>query len=316
MARVLINFDLPEKYISTLAQKHPDLDFVLCTDEKEIFSYLSDTEVLIVFLHCPRRLIDHAPRLKWIQAISAGVDHLSLDLIFGRGIILTGGRGIHRIHMAEYAIAAMVCLARSFHLIVRNQARRRWDSSPPQGEISGATAGIVGLGEIGEEIAKKASMFDMRVLGVKRGPGAVEHVDEIYEPGDMGAVFEKSDYVINLLPLTSETHRLIDAKFFDLMAPDACFINMGRGKTVNQEDLIKALDSGRIRAMISDVFYQEPLPEDSPLWEMENVIITPHICGRSPNYMKRAMKIIEHNLAVYTGGKGEMMNLVDPDAGY
>ncbi len=316
MTQVLINFDFPEQYMDVLSEKYPGLRFVKSTEKNEVFSYLSQTEVLLTFFQCSRQILDAAPRLKWIQAITAGVDYMPLDVIFSRGIILTNGRGIARIHMAEYAIAAMVCLARSFHLMFRNQAKHKWDRTPPQGEIYGTTVGIVGLGEIGEEIAKKASVFGMRVLGVKRSPEPVEYVDEIYGPQDMGAVFEKSDYVINLLPYTDETHRLIDAKYFNLMGKDACFINIGRGKTVNEDDLIQALGEKKIRAAVSDVFYDEPLPEDSPLWDMENLILTPHICGQSPSYMKRAFEIIDHNLGVYTTGRGEMINVVGPDKGY
>ncbi|MCF8111120.1 MAG: D-2-hydroxyacid dehydrogenase [Desulfobacteraceae bacterium] len=316
MRQVLINFDFPGKYVEALSEKYPGLRFVKSTDKSEVFSYLPETEVLLTFFQCSREILDAAPRLKWVQAITAGVDYMPLDVIFSRGITLTNGRGIHRIHMAEYALAAMICLARSFHLMFRNQARRKWDRTPPQDEIYGATLGIVGLGEIGEEIAKKASVFGMRVIGVKRSPQPVEHVDKVYGPEDMGVVFEKSDYVINLLPLTSGTHKLIDGKYFSLMGENACFINMGRGQTVNEDDLIDALREKKIRAAVSDVFYKEPLPEDSPLWDMENIIITPHICGQSPNYTKRAFEIIDHNLGVYTTGSGEMINIVDPDAGY
>ncbi|MFP4668431.1 MAG: D-2-hydroxyacid dehydrogenase, partial [Desulfobacterales bacterium] len=316
MTQVLINFDFPEEYIAALSQKYPSLEFVKSTDKGEVFSYLPETEVLLTFFQCSKEILDAAPKLKWVQAITAGVDYMPLDVVSGRGIILTNGRGIHRIHMAEYALAAMVCLARSFHLMFRNQAKHKWDRTPPQGEIYGTTAGIVGLGEIGEEIAKKASVFGMRVIGTKRSPAPVEYVDEIYGPQDMGTVFEKSDYVINLLPYTDETHRLIDAKYFNLMDKNACFINIGRGKTVNEEDFAEALREKKIRAAVSDVFYDEPLPEDSPLWDMENLILTPHICGQSPNYMKRALEIIEHNLDVYVTGRGEMINVVDPEAGY
>ncbi|MBS3810078.1 MAG: hypothetical protein KGY38_07995, partial [Desulfobacterales bacterium] len=215
MTQVLINFDFPEKYSDALAEKYPELKFVRCPDRNEAFSYLQDTEILITFFQCTKEIIDAAPGLKWIQAITAGVDYMPLDAIFERGIIVTNGRGIHRINMAEYAMAAMISLARNFHLILWNQARRKWDTSPRQGEIYGATVGIVGLGEIGGAIAEKASVFGMRVIGVKRSPEPVDFVDEIYGPDEMAKVFEKSDYVINLLPFTTETHKVIDAKFFN-----------------------------------------------------------------------------------------------------
>jgi phosphoglycerate dehydrogenase-like enzyme len=156
----------------------------------------------------------------------------------------------------------------------------------------------------------------MHVIGVKRIPGPVDHVEAVYAPNDMTAVFRRSDYIINLLPYTEGTEKLIDRRFFDQMKPTACFINIGRGPTVNEDDLIEALRNKKIRAMVSDVYYTEPLPPESPLWELDNVILTPHISGLSPQYMARAIQIITHNLNVYLSGQGEMINLVDMQTGY
>jgi D-2-hydroxyacid dehydrogenase (NADP+) len=142
-------------------------------------------------------------------------------------------------------------------------------------------------------------------------------VDAVYDLDDMALVFhQQSDYVINLLPATPATENLIDRRFFGAMKPTASFINMGRGTTVNEANLIEALRRQRIKALVSDVCATEPLPADSPLWNMENVILTPHICGVSPHYMARAMEIIEHNLDVYLSGAGKMINVVDIAAGY
>ncbi|MBS3755749.1 MAG: D-2-hydroxyacid dehydrogenase [Desulfobacterales bacterium] len=316
MPQVLINFDFPREFVDRLQEKYPELAFVHATDEAGVFSSLPETYILITFFQCDRQIVDAAPKLEWIQAITAGVDYMPLDTIFERGIRLTNGRGIHRVHMAEYAISVLVMLARNLHLIFRSQFQRTWDPSPEQGEIFGATLGIVGLGEIGEAIAEKAAVFGMRVIGTRRTAQPTPHVDAVYGPQDMETVFSQSDYVINLLPATAETENRIDRHLFDQMKPDACFINMGRGKTVNEDDLADILRDGKIRAAVSDVFQTEPLPEDSPLWDLENMVITPHVCGRSPNYMNRAMEIIDHNLGVYTTGQGEMINVVPPDTRY
>ena len=316
MTRALINFELPDPYFHQLQQNYPQMEWVRCTDSEKLPALLKETEILLTFLQCDRKMIDAASQLKWIQAISAGVDYMPLDEIRRRGIVLTNGRGIHKIHMAEYAVAAMINLARGFHLLFRNQLQKKWERSVPQEEIHGATVGIIGLGVIGAEIAKKAALMGMRVIGVKRIPGPVDHVEEVHAPDDMAAVFRRSDYIINLLPYTQETEKLIDQRFFDQMKPTACFINIGRGRTVNEDDLIEALRNKKIRAMVSDVYYTEPLPPESPLWDLDNVILTPHICGVSPQYMARAMQIIAHNLNVYLSGQGEMINLVDMQAGY
>jgi phosphoglycerate dehydrogenase-like enzyme len=316
MPGVLINFDFPQEYVNVLKEKYDGLDFAASTDKKEVFGYLKDVEILITFFKCSREMLDAAPMLRWIQAISAGVDYMPLDEVARRRIVLTNGRGIHRIHMSEFALASMINLARSCHILFRNQMRRKWDRSAPQGEINGSVLGIIGLGDIGKEIARKASFLGMHVIGVKRTPEPLEFVEEVYGSRNMGKVFEKSDYIINLLPYTADTERIIDRQYFDLMKESACFINMGRGKTVNEPDLIDALRNGRIRALVSDVYFEEPLPEDSPLWGLENAILTPHICGMSPKYMERALEIIDHNLEVYVHKKGKMINLVDLKTGY
>jgi len=221
--------------------------------------------------------------------------------------------------MSEYAIAAMINLARNFHMMFKNQMNHKWDKSVPQGEIYGSTLGIIGLGSIGMEIAKRAYFFGMRVLGVKSSPETfeyVDYVDKVYSMSDMDQVFKESDYVINLLPYTKETHKIINKDYFNIMKDTACFINIGRGKTVNEEDLIEALKSRKIRAMVSDVYYEEPLPEDSPLWDLDNVILTPHNCGESAKYLDRAMDIVEHNIRAFFYKEGSMINVVNLEKGY
>jgi phosphoglycerate dehydrogenase-like enzyme len=316
MPRALIHFDLPDADLERLVQRFPQVEWARAKDRGKVGPFLREAEILLVFLKCDRDLVEAAPRLQWIQAITAGVDGLPLDLIAQRGIRLTNGRGIHAVHMAEYAIAAMINLARGFHLMLRNQLRRKWDRSVSQTEICGATVGILGLGAIGREIARKADFMGMRVIGVRRTADPLAHVAAVYGPEEMDLVFRQSDYVINLLPATPATERLIDRRFFEVMKPTASFINLGRGQTVNETDLIEALRQRRIQALVTDVYETEPLPAESPLWEMENAILTPHIGGVSPHYMARAMEIIEHNLEVYLSGQGEMMNTVDLAAGY
>lgn len=316
MPEVLINLDLPDEALAALRQKHPQFEFVHCTDRSAIYERLKTAEVLITFFLCSKRMLDAAPSLKWVQATSAGVDYLAVDEMARRNILLTNGRGVARIQMAEYAVAAMIALARNAYTMFHNQVRKRWDREVPQGEIYGATVGILGLGAIGSEIAKRAAFMGMRVIGLQRNPQPHECVDVIYGPDGLAQVFKESDYIINLLPHTTETEGIIDRRLFDSMKDSACFINIGRGKTVNETDLIDALQRKTFRAMVSDVFENEPLPEHSPLWKLDNVIITPHICGASPTYLQRSLAIIDHNLDVYASGQGEMVNVVDPSKGY
>jgi phosphoglycerate dehydrogenase-like enzyme len=317
MRKYLIYLEFPEKYISRLKKIAPHYEFISCPDRAELMKHLPDTEILMTFLgKFDAELLGSAPDLKWIQAITAGVDNLPLKEIGDRRIILTNVRGVHKIQMAEFAIAAMINFARNFHVMHRNQIKAVWDQSIPQAEIYGKVVGIIGLGSIGEEIARKASFFGMRVLGVRKTPLPTKHVDRVYGIEEMDEVFRKSDYIINLLPLTAGTQKLIDKRYFTSMKKTACFINIGRGPTVNQADLVDALKTNRIGGLVADVYEEEPLPEDSPLWKLDNVILAPHIAGVSPNYMERAMEIIRHNLKAYVGQSGEMMNVVDCSSGY
>ena len=317
MNKLTFYFHPPDGYFDQISDISDKFKISTCTNRDELESCLPDTEILVTLFAFPdAELIELAPRLRWIQALTAGIDFYPLSKIKERDILLTCGRGIHKIYMAEYAIAAMINLARNFHLMFRNQLRSKWDRSISQDEIHGKTVGILGLGSIGQEIARKAFVLGMRVIGVKNTPQPLESVDHVYGPAEMEEVFKQSDFVINLLPKTASTSGLIDKTFFALMKKSACFINLGRGSTINQADLIDALQMKLFRALVSDVYEKEPLPEDNPLWQLENVILTPHVAGVSSKYLERALSIIRHNLKVYVGHSGEMINVVDLTRGY
>lgn len=315
MVKVVMHYDVPASIMEKLSSKHTEFQFIICLDKNKMMDQLSDAEVLVT-QNCSIDMLKAAPNLKWIQVVSAGVDLLPLGEIKSRGIILTNAKGVHKTQMSEYAIASMIMLARNFHMMLRNQFEGKWDRSVPQSEICGKTVGILGLGSIGHEVARKASLLGMRVIGMKNHPEAVEYVDAVYGQDEMGEIFRQSDYVINLLPGTRDTEGLIDKNYLNLMKSSACFINMGRGKSVNEDDLVQALKSGKIRAFASDVFEVEPLPKDSPLWNLDNVILTPHICGESPLYAERIMDIFDKNLEAYLKCRKNMINIVDPDRGY
>ncbi len=315
MQNVFIYLDVKEELVTKMRNKFPKANITVSFDRDKLKENLKDAEVVITF-HFTKEMLDMAPRLKWLQIISAGVDALPLDDIFARNIILTNGRGIHRIHMAEYAMGAMISMARNFPTMYKNQLDGKWERNVSQGEVYGSTVGILGLGSIGEQIAKLSKVFGMKVIGTKRTPEPMEFVDMVYGSDQMDIVFKESDYVISLLPHTPKTDEIIDNSFFSLMKETAVFINMGRGKTVNEGHLIEVLKARKIKGFFSDVFYEEPLPSDSPLWELDNVVITPHICGVSPNYNDRAFEIAEHNLQVLISGEGEMINVVTEEKGY
>lgn len=315
MLNVLIFSYYDDSYVDILKSKFDDVEFIVCKKREDIWKPLKDADVLVT-ISFDKEMLDNAPKLKWIQSVRAGVDAYPLEAINERNILLTNGKGVHKVHMAEYAIASMIMLARNFHLLFRNQIKNNWDRSIPQDEINGSILGIIGLGAIGQEIAKKAALMGMKVIGVKSKMEDVESVERVYTPDKMDEVFKQSDYIINLLPHTPETEKIIDNNYFNLMKSTACFLNMGRGRTVNEKDLIEALQNNRIRAMVSDVFYEEPLKEDSPLWSMENVFMTPHISGESKKYMHKVVEVFEHNLRVFMTNEGKMINQIDLNKGY
>ena len=315
MSTILIFHQIPEPHRLEIEKVCPEHKVIICTQRQSLYDHLPAAEVLITF-KMDQDMLQNAPRLKWVQSFSTGVDNLPLAQLHQKNIILTSTRGIHRIQMAEYAIAAMINLARNWPQMFHNQVNCRWDRKVSQNEIYGAWLGILGLGDIGSEIARKAKIFGMHVIGVKRQAVPMTDVEAVYDLSQIQKIFEKCNYIINLLPETAETIGVINKGCFDLMKQDAAFINMGRGTTVNQDDLIQALLAQKIKGMVSDVFAKEPLPPDSPLWSMPNVIITPHISGNSKFYEDKAMQIIRHNLKAYVRKDREMINVIDYSRGY
>ncbi len=316
MKKALINYFFKEqgKEVLALSNEFSDVEFEVITNKKELLDRLPEAEIMFGTLF-NEEMLRIAPRLKWVQSFMAGVDNYPLKEMEKRGIILTSGRGIHKINIPEYVICALIMLARNFPVIAKNQNSKKW-IVVEQDEIYGSTMGILGLGSIGSELAKRAHSMGMKVIALKKTFKQIDYVEELYTPEKMDEIFKKSDYIVNLLPYIPETDKIINKKYFELMKPTASFISVGRGKTVNEEDLIEALRTKKIKGLVSDVFYNEPLSEESPLWEMENVFITPHIAGQSIKYVKKALGIIRHNLGVYLSGEGEFLNRIDYHKGY
>ena len=305
----------PPEPILDLSKEFPEVTFDVCKDRDEMKASLKDADAWIT-IPCNEDLLENVEKLKWVQSLRAGVDDYPLEVLHEKGIMLTSAKGIHRTHMAEYAIGMMIMMARNVHVINSNRNLKKWYRNVPQDEIYGKTLCILGLGMIGRELAKKASLMGMRVLGVKSKSEPVEYVDQVYTPGEMEQFLPQSDYVVNLMPYTSATDKIIDMEYFSRMKPSSVFLNLGRGRTVNEKDLIQALQKGMIKGLVADVYYDEPLPEDSPLWTMENAILTPHICGESVHYLEKSLEVIRPNLKAFLTGQSKMINQVDLKTGY
>jgi len=260
--------------------------------------------------------------LRWIHTGTAGIASLLYPELVESDVILTNSAGVHAPAIAETAIAMMLHFARGFDCAVRSQAARRWDTSPfadrPETvtELAGSTVGILGLGGIGREVAKRALALGMRVHATRRsGRPAPGDIELFNGPNATSRVIEHADFIIVCLPSTPATRNLLDADAIGRMKPNAVLINVARGEVVDEHALADALRENRLRGAGLDVFRTEPLPSNSPLWDLSNVLITPHVSATTPQFWVRETELIRENVARYLAGRG-LRNVVDRSLGY
>jgi phosphoglycerate dehydrogenase-like enzyme len=279
---------------------------------------------------------EQAPRLKWVQGHFAGVDSvIDKPLFRSKDLILTSAAGIHATTMAELTFGMILYFARKFPLALQMQQRAEWLPNRHQillpRELRRSTLGIVGYGAIGREIARIGKAFGMEVLATKRDaknpafgnsyaePGTGDPdgsmVDRLYPSEATRSMVALCDFVVLTVPLYNGTKAFFDADMFGAMKKTAVLINMARGGVVDEPAMIKALQNGQIAGAGLDVFAQEPLPANSPLWKMDNVLITPHIAGNTDRYHETAADLFAGNLERYLERK-ELMNRVDTERGY
>lgn len=264
-------------------------------DEDAFLDELADADVLVTG-PWDDAYLEYAGELRWIQAVSAGYDHFPVDTFHDHGIRLTNASGVHPKPIAEHVYGYIFGIERRLFLSQDDRRSKEWNRRSPD-EVHGKTLGIIGVGAIGKEIARKAPAFELSVLGLDPYPDhAFHYVDRWHDPGELDDLLEQSDYVVLACPLNTHTDGLIGRSELDTMKDSAVLINIGRGGLVDEPALITALQDGTLRAAALDVFAEEPLPEDSPLWELENCVMTPHNSGRTPHYARRVAKIFVENL--------------------
>lgn len=292
-----------------------------------------EVEVLCTFTTLPAP--EQAPRLRWVQLYSAGVNHVVNHPLFQTPVVFTTASGIHAIPIAEYVMSVILAHHHQLPRVLDWQRRGEW---PPDAErntrfipdeLWGQTIGIVGYGSIGRQVARLARGFGMRVLALQRGEDHRDHgfffpgvgdpegtlPERYYGSGELGALLGDSDVVVITLPLTPATRGLFDEAAFRAMKPGAYLVNMARGPICDEAALVRALEEGWIAGAALDVFWREPLPPDHRLWRMPNVILSPHISGLTPHYDDRGAQIFEENLRRYLAGE-PLYNLVDKTQGY
>lgn len=283
---------------------------------EELASRIAEADVLSVSMMWGNELIERAPRLRFIQSISAGVDQYDRAALARAGIRLASAAGVNANAVAEHAMALVLALARRLPEARDNQARRVWrgmisDPGQREAEVAGGTLLIVGLGRIGSRLARLAKAFDMRVLATRRDPEAGSGAADVV--GGMEALSEflpQADYVVLACPLTPQTERLMNAETLALMRPGAALVNVARGRCVDEPQLIAALQEGRLAAAALDCAAEEPLAPSSPLWAMPNVLITPHTAGETRAYEDNVIDILLDNIGRLWRGEAELRNQV------
>lgn len=314
---ILIGHSLEPEYVAKIAEVAPKA--TICQKRRGELTLEDLMWADIFFGWPPRQLLSQARRLRWVHLPSAGADgYTDLHSYAREDVILTNSTGVFGIPLAEHAFSMMLAFSRTLHTYIRFQQEKRWEKLPHSGELFGKTLGIVGLGDIGTEIAIRAKAFGMHVWGLRRRPREKpDCVDQLVGPEGLQELLKTSDYVVLALPLTAATRQMLGEEELRCMQPHAILINVGRGPVVDELALVDALREGRLAGAGLDVFAEEPLPKDSPLWGIPNVIITPHSGGVTPESAGRTTEIFCNNLELWLEGRySEMSNVVDMQAGY
>ncbi len=300
----------------------------LTTNEKpaaaELKRLLAGADAVFAPIEIPPELLQLAPRMRWLHTTGAGVEN-QIAAGFGRGpYTFTNGSGPHAIGISEYLLMMALALIKQLPFYQRAQMEHRWgrpraSAQHPSFELYGKTVGVVGLGDIGLAAAERFHALGCRVIASRRSVPSRQAgegpVDELLPPADLPYLLQQSDFAILSLPLTPETRHLINAEALRRMKPTAFLLNISRGGVIDEPALITALEQGQIAGAALDVFEREPLPADSPLWDMENVIITPHSSNNSEHFQRRQAELFRENLRRFVAGE-PLLNVVNAEAGY
>lgn len=254
--------------------------------------------------------------LKWIQSISAGVDTLPLKKLDEYNILLSNASGIHAQSITDHLLAVLFMKTRGLFEAIEQQQKKNWYTSENFCNLEDLRILIVGTGRIGQRLAKSLSFFGCHPIGINTNGRKIDYFDETHSLVELAHQTQKADVVINILPLTEDTHHLFDEEFFNLMKPSGTFINVGRGASVDTEAIYQALKNQTIAFAALDVFEEEPLPEDHPLWDLTNILITPHISGYTPHFQRAFMPIFLENLANFNEKNTLVRNMVNVKTGY
>lgn len=313
MARVLIGSRLAPEVEALLKGAPSEVEITFLPDGENQADHLTGIEVL--FGRLSESDFDHADALKWVQQPHAGAEGHLYEKFVKSDMVLTNAGGLFGPQIAEHAFALLLSLTRQIHTQLDFMRDKHWERVPCL-ELAGMTMGIIGLGGIGRAIANRAKAFEFRVLAVDPNDMASpESVDRLEKMDYLPELMSQSDVVMICCPSTPETHKMISQDLFDRLPGGSFLINVSRGKVVDEEAMISALQSGKLAGIGLDVTYTEPCPKDSPLWTEPNVILTSHSAGSSQHIRRRAMERFVDNLHRYVKGES-LQNVVDKEKGY
>lgn len=314
--RIVLCYPVEAKHIARIAEAAPRAEIVDAGQER-VAVELAEADIFCGHpkVPVPWDEVVRRGRLRWIQSSAAGLDHFLVPVVVESDIIVTSASGVLADQVAEHAIGLITALCRSFPVFWRAQAKREFIRRPTR-DLHRSTVGLVGLGGVGRRLAEILAAFKTRIVATDYFPiDKPAHVDALWPPERLGEMAEQVDILILTAPLTDQTCGMIDRTIFERMRPGALFVNVARGPLVVENDLVAALRSGHLAGAAMDVTAREPLPADSPLWELENVIITPHVGGQSARRIDDMTDFFCDNLRRYQAG-APLRNLVDKRLGF
>jgi phosphoglycerate dehydrogenase-like enzyme len=314
-------WQIPAEAVAALRARFPQHTFIHATDDAARARGLSDCDVAYTWILSAGELAA-APALRWVHSSAVAVETICVPELAARGVLLSNTRGVQAVPIAEHVLATVLALAKQLPFALERQREGRWSQNDFVGGrlpwlLGGRTLGLIGVGTIGGEIARLASAFGMHVVATRRRldrplpPGLAE----VFPPSALDRVLERADVVVVAAPLTPETEGLLDARAFGRMKRGAIFVNVGRAKIADRGALIDVLRAGHLGGASLDVFHQEPLPPDDPLWTMPNVVLTPHTSGFRTGHWDEVVDLFSENLERFEAGK-PLRYRVKPELGY
>ena len=315
MTRLLILLTLPEKirmqYYRGLREAFPEMAIDLVDHHSKVDPYIGSADVLLTFgAHMADHVLEKGKKLKWIQALGTGVDGIVDRPAFREGVLVTNMHGLHGDSVPEAAIMLMLALARDLPRAMRQRNARKWERYPSR-LLKGRTVGIFGVGAIARSLAPKCKSFGMRVVGITSSVRNMAGFDRMVPRDEIEAAVREVDFLVLLTPYTAETRGIVGEKVIGAMKPSAFLVNLARGGIVDEDALLSALRENRLAGAALDVFAVEPLPDDNPLWSMDNVIVTPHLGGFHDQYAEEALPTVVDNFRKFLAGDlDNMQNVV------